>query len=115
MATAGKIVRANDLTFQELRRVNPARSLDAFGFELHDWSPSDWAMATLGEMGELANYLKKSELRGESIDRKAIEDEFADVQIYLDLWAARMGVDLGAVTRRKFNEVSDRRGSSIKL
>ncbi len=47
--------------------------------------------------------------------RRAIADEAADVVIYLDLLCERFGIDLGEAVRRKFNQVSDRTGTDIKL
>ncbi len=90
------------------------RCLENFKPALKDWSPSDWALATTGELGELCNFLKKRR-RGDSIDPKAIRDEFADVILYLDLWAASEGIDLAEAVISKFNEVSDRNGSHIKF
>lgn len=46
---------------------------------------------------------------------KEIGKELADIITYADLFAARLGIDLGQIVRDKFNEVSDRVGSEIKL
>jgi NTP pyrophosphatase (non-canonical NTP hydrolase) len=48
-------------------------------------------------------------------ERQELALELADVQAYLDLLARRAGIDLGAATREKFNIVSDRVGSDVKL
>ena len=45
----------------------------------------------------------------------AASKELADAQIYLDLLAKSIGVDLGEATRAKFNEVSDRVGVPVYL
>jgi hypothetical protein len=37
------------------------------------------------------------------------------VQTYLDILAFRAGVDLGEATLQKWNEVSDRVGSTVRL
>lgn len=47
--------------------------------------------------------------------RERIAAESADVVIYLDLLLARIGLSLGAAVHGKFNEVSDRVGSLVKL
>jgi hypothetical protein len=47
--------------------------------------------------------------------RPALMREFADVVGYLDILACRAGVDLGAATRLKWNEVSERVGCSLRL
>lgn len=104
------------LSFDRLRLANVTRSETSFGHALNDWSPSDWAMAAAGEMGETCNALKKR-LR-EDVDAPDLEDvgdEIADTICYLDLLAARLGIDLGEAVRRKFNKVSDRRRSEIRL
>jgi NTP pyrophosphatase (non-canonical NTP hydrolase) len=114
------------LSFNELRDANLAR-LPQFkngkGEPAHsqpdgsDWTDSDWIMAVTGELGELAN-IRKKVLRGDlsMIEAKqALADELADVQIYLDILAFRLDVDLGEAVRSKFNRVSDRVGCNVKL
>ena len=97
------------LDFADLRKANLAR-LPAFGHDtVRDWTPSDWAMATTGELGELCNLLKKR-LRGEDIPQQDIAFELADTLIYLDLLAAVLDIDLAAAVIEKFNIVSVRRG-----
>jgi hypothetical protein len=44
-----------------------------------------------------------------------LADELADVLTYLDLLAATLGVDLGRAAAQKFNEVSERVGSTVLL
>lgn len=94
------------LRFDELRHSNLLRCEDAF-HPLFEWSPTDWATAMAGECGEACNLIKKLR-RGEDIPTGQIADELADLIIYTDLLAARLGIDLGAAVVRKFNEVSDR-------
>lgn len=100
------------LTFDALRAANMERCVTAFGGH-DDWEPERWALATFGEAGEACNALKKL-IRGDG----SVEDvghEIADMVIYADLWAARMGLSLGEIIARKFNIVSDRVGSEIRL
>ena len=88
----------NGLTFNALRGANTAR-LPQFknkhGELAHskkdgsDWSPAQWL--------------------------QAVVDELADVVIYLDILAMRLGVDLGAAVMDKFNRVSVRVGSTVRL
>jgi NTP pyrophosphatase (non-canonical NTP hydrolase) len=101
------------LTFGRLRDFNVRRCESAFPM-CKDWTAADWMTALVGEVGELANLLKKIK-RGDEVDPLEVGKEIADVQTYLDLLAAHLGVDLGEATIQKFNEVSDRRGSGIKL
>ncbi len=83
-----------------------------------DWSPAQWLQAVVGELGEYANFRKKFE-RGDLSEHDFEEyaaKELADVQTYLDILAMRAldkpdqpharGIDLGAATMAKFNEVS---------
>lgn len=116
------------LTFEQLRAANLARIpqfKNALGLTCHlpdgsDWSDADWMTAVLGELGELANFMKKKR-RGDFdqteeflIDEK-IAFELADVVTYLDILAFRLGVDLGHATRVKFNLVSARVGCDVQL
>ena len=82
-----------------------------------DWSLAHWANAVTGELGEAANLIKKIERRDFTLDEARIElgKELADVQTYLDILAFRCGVDLGAATIEKFNEVSERIGCDVRL
>ncbi|MEX2629513.1 MAG: MazG-like family protein [Tistlia sp.] len=93
-----------------------------------DWSPAQWLQATVGELGEFANIRKKYE-RGDLSHAEYSQlaaKELADVQTYLDLLALRAldfadgtphpaGVDLSDATIAKFNEVSERVGSPVRL
>jgi len=101
------------LTFDELRHSNQNRCNLSF-HGITGWSPTDWATAFAGECGEACNLIKKLR-RGERIQPTAIADEIADCVIYADLLCNRLGVTLEAAIRRKFNVVSDRVKSEIKL
>lgn len=116
------------LTFNVLRSANLKRVVqfkDAKGRlshpkeegGLHNWTPADWMTAVVGELGELANLLKKVKRGDFTLEekRQEIEDEFADVQTYFDLLAASAGVDLGKATIAKFNQVSKRVGSGVMI
>lgn len=121
---------ADGLAFSELRRTSVERCALWHGGTfvtmaddsqlVSDWSAADWSNAAAGEMGELANVIKKirrqqTGMRGSVdpdmhvlLDQAA--DELADTVIYLDLVAAFLGIDLGAAIRRKFNAISEREG-----
>lgn len=118
------------LTFGRLRWANTAR-LPLFrnraGEIAHakadgsDWSPNDWMVAVVGEVGEAANLLKKMK-RGDfdtkdALDaaRAELEKELADIVIYLDLLAFQLGVELDSAVVQKFNEVSRRVGCAVFL
>ena len=80
-----------------------------------------WVQALVGEVGELANKLKKID-RGDydgcvpvvtQQNQLYIANELADIQCYLDILALKLNVDLGEATMRKFNAVSQRIGSRV--
>jgi NTP pyrophosphatase (non-canonical NTP hydrolase) len=113
------------MDFNELRRANLKRSAEVFS-PLESWSPGDWACAMAGEAGEACNFVKK--LRRLEDGKNTAKDpqsraaiiaevgnELADTVIYADLLAARLGINLDEALRGKFNEVSQRMGSSVKL
>ncbi len=113
------------LTFDRLRQVNVARC-EAVFHKLHDWTPTDWATAMAGESGEACNKIKKlRRLDGADAAMKndvyidqllhAIADELADTVIYCDLLAARLKIDLGQAIIDKFNEVSLKKNTHIRL
>jgi len=115
---------SDGLTFNTLRGANLRRLPEfknANGELSHtredgfDWTPNDWMTALCGEVGELANLLKKVR-RGEvDLHDPRISDELADIQCYLDLLAHRCGVDLGRATISKFNAVSKRVESRVYI
>lgn len=113
------------LKFDDLRAANLARLPEfrnakgkiAHNTDGSNWSTAQWLQALVGEVGELANELKKVD-RGDFTFNEAfskIASELADIQTYLDLLAYRLGFNLGDVTIKKFNEVSERVGSSVRL
>lgn len=111
------------LTFENLREANVKRCNQFH--EINSWSPTDWACAMAGECGECCNDIKKlrrlqtsPEWNNEdSRDAKTIIEraglELADVVIYADLLAARLGIDLAAVIQEKFNAKSREIGSDV--
>lgn len=117
------MIKIKSLDFDELRAANVPRCESVFS-KVNDWDIQAWALAVAGEAGEVAGAAKKL-LRGdthiwEKGERKPLTDltlglELADIVIYADLLAARMGMDLGELVRQKFNETSRRYGSEITL
>ena len=115
----------NKLSFQNLREKNIQRCEDVF-HPVDSWSLTDWATAMAGECGEACNEIKKlrrldgadksidTPFNREQLTRKTA-NELADLIIYADLLAARMGIDLGQAVVDKFNEVSEKRGSTFTL
>jgi NTP pyrophosphatase (non-canonical NTP hydrolase) len=71
--------------------------------------------AAAGEMGEACNIIKKLErdrhgLPGSRATVGQLADELADVIIYLDLIAAKTGIDLETAIKNKFNKDSHKHG-----
>ena len=109
-------------TLQKLKKANALRCVEAFKHTVGSWTPTDWACAVAGETGELCNLVKKWH-RGDLKDnhnpfagQKEIEkmaNEAADIVIYLDLFCQKMGIDLDAAIRNKFNYTSHKMGVDI--
>ena len=105
------------LTFEELRTANLNRVREYRHGEIDAWSPEMWFTAMMGEAGEFANFYKKY-IRGDYSFEEVLpnlQKELADIQIYLDLLAARLNINLAEATRNKWNESSQRIGSNLKL
>lgn len=117
------------LTFNTLRRGSRARLPEfrnAKGDLAHPellagaecaWTPNDWLTAVTGELGELANVLKKVK-RGDLTLEEALpklKQESADVIIYMDLLAQCCGIDLGDAIIETFNAKSVQVGSRVRL
>ena len=133
------------LDFKTLREANVARCNSALGnindWSATDWgcamagetgeAMEELVVAVLslmlaGKAGKPCDTVKKlKRLHGadsyiDSTEKREelkikIGKELADMLIYADLLAARLGIDLGAAVVQKFNEVSDLRKSDIKL
>ena len=104
--------KKQNLDLSRLRTAN-VRRCKHFGHTLFKWSATDWGCALAGEVGEALNLVKKIK-RGDFSEgdvREDIADELADILIYLDLLAARLGIDLSEATIRKFDRVSARIGA----
>lgn len=124
------------LTFAQLARASQAR-LPHFktkdGVVYHtadgsDWSPLEWGGALAGEVGEALNIAKKLKRGDYTLDdvdpdpkahgctvRESLAKELADTTCYVEALARVTGIDLGEAVRSKFNEISERIGSSVKL
>lgn len=114
------------LSFDDLRNANVRRLpqfKNAHGAPAHDmadgsdWSPAQWLQALVGEVGEYANLRKKYERGDISYDDfiRLAKAELADIATYLDILSFRLGIDLGAAVVAKFNKVSERVGSDVRL
>ena len=106
------------LTFNTLREANTRRMLtDKYSVCERTWTTAHWLQAMVGEVGELANILKKVD-RGDFprvVAYPQIAAELADIQTYLDILAHKLNINLGEATIGKFNIVSKRVGSDVYI
>lgn len=111
----------NKMEMKEFSARNLARCESPSGFNhaLSSWSLSDWMTATLGEIGEAANIVKKLNRVRDGIPgnvetpeqlRKNLADEIADTFIYLDLLAQSQGICLEEAVLAKFTKTSEKLG-----
>ncbi|MCG8585955.1 MAG: hypothetical protein MI757_14705 [Pirellulales bacterium] len=103
------------LTFERLADMNAQRCEEAFP-QCRDWDASDWAVALAGEVGELCNLIKKMR-RGDDLGSPwdAVAEELADIVTYVDLLASHLHFNLEDVVRDKWDKVSERVGSPLRL
>jgi len=102
------------LSFGDLRVANLARR-GAWGGAV--WGLPQWGNALAGEVGELCNVIKKID-RGDFTLASARGDlgrEAADILTYLDLLTFYADVSLEDALVEKWNEVSRRVGSLLRL
>lgn len=111
-APATKPLDFDELRIANLKRLPHFPHMPNEGED--DWSLQDWAVAAAGEMGEMCNLVKKLR-RGEPVDPADVGREIADTITYLDFVAWKLGLDMGQEVIRKWNEVSERIGSDIRL
>lgn len=115
------------MDFEELRNANVTRCEESF-HSIDGWTPSEWSNAMAGEVGEACNLTKKmarvwpSNRLIKQWDKKTLEQleselalELADVVIYADLLATRIGRRLEDCVREKFNMKSAEIGSAVRL
>ena len=117
----------SDLLLSAIREANRTREplfKNALGVPYHtaddgsDWSIAEWTNAMAGEAGEACNFSKKLKRGDFSNSEEGLDllmEEIADVVLYADLVAWRVGRNLSDAIRDKFNKVSDRIGCDIKL
>ena len=105
----------DSMTFQKFSALNHARCRDGFKHNPDSWSASDWMVATMGELGEAANVLKKLNrerdgIKGNTVSaqvlREELASEIADTFIYRDLMSQALGIDLESAVRRTFDAKS---------
>ena len=105
------------MTFGEFSQANRERceSPQGFNHPLNGWSASDWMTATVGELGEAANVIKKLNryrdgVPGNKVSEQELRDqlrkELGDVFVYLDLLCQSVGVSVADAATEVFNAKS---------
>lgn len=102
---------------QKFSYMNLDRNIYGFNHSLEDWSEAEWTNALAGEAGEAANFgkkiircsggvaiLNKGQTKEQYVAKLA--EELADVVIYADLCAAKIGVNLWEEIIKKFNKTT---------
>lgn len=130
---SNEIERLSFWTLQQANRARLPQFKDKHGNICHskpdgsDWTPAQWLQAMIGELGEYANVRKKFERGDLTFGEYEVlaEKELADVQTYFSILCLRAlddgtmahpdGVDLGQAVTDKFNEVSERVGSTVRI
>lgn len=117
----------SNLTFDNFSYVNRKRSAEDFAHDPHDYPVILLALKVSAEVGELVQAIAKHEdfISASEWDeheqrydllQKQITSEIGDVIAFLDLIAERYARGtLGDIVAQKFNAVSDRIGSDIKI
>ena len=105
---------SHNLTFYQLSEGNRQRQRTVFRQTL-EWTPADWITAITGELGEAANFIKKKKRGDGDLGILDIVKELADVIVYTDILIQFYNYDTGAVVASKFDEISERVGSDVKL
>jgi len=114
------------MTFGEFSSANRHRceAPDGFNHALNSWDASDWMTATMGELGEAANIVKKLNrfrdgINGnkETIDelRAKLRRELGDTFVYLDLFCQSLGFSIADAACEVFDRKSEEIGYPIKL
>lgn len=106
-------MKSETLTFKQFQDTNASRC-EANMHPIKDWTPLEWIGCAAGELGEAANLIKKLK-KGKKINKQYIAYELADTISYLSLTASSLGIELDKAIIEKFNIVSDRYKSKIKL
>lgn len=108
------------LTFKQFSEANAQRApgfTNSKGEKFGEFTPLEVCGCAAGEMGELANLVKKVRRGDFAIDdvRQKIADEVGDTVTYLAILCNKLDIDFGEACRVKFNAVSDRVKSEVKL
>ena len=114
------------MTFEQFSEANRKRCESAQGFNhpLGSWSTSDWLTATVGELGEAANVIKKLNRVRDGVPgnkqtpdqlRDMLRKELGDVFVYLDLLSQSLGFNIADAATEVFNAKSAEIGYPVTL
>lgn len=108
------------LTFDELQYKNAKRGQEWTKGATGDTNLEFAVIELAGEVGELANAVKKRlrwllKMPGGVEDLEPIREELGDVAICASLLANKLGVNLGDAVRDKFNKTSEKHGFETRL
>lgn len=101
------MARRSLISFDELRRKNIERC-PHYGYPVEERTPIEWLDRLYDEVLELSHAV-------ESHNKQDIGKEIADVVTFCDLLATRYGFNLGDLVLDKFNEISQRVGSDVRM
>jgi NTP pyrophosphatase (non-canonical NTP hydrolase) len=99
------------MTFKEFQKMNRAREgVIHYLIGGEAWTPADWCLAIAGEVGELANILKKIKRHDCPLDsvRDKIKKEVADIITYADHLMTCVEGDTEEELQKKFDEITQR-------
>jgi NTP pyrophosphatase (non-canonical NTP hydrolase) len=114
------------MTFGQFSQANRERCESPLGFNhpINAWSTSDWMTATMGELGEAANVVKKLNrvrdgVPGNKVSadelRVQLRKELGDVFVYLDLMCQSLGFSVADAAAEVFNSKSAEIGYPVQL
>jgi NTP pyrophosphatase (non-canonical NTP hydrolase) len=114
-----------DLTLEHIMAVNKTRC-EAWHKGDQPWTAERWITAIVGELGEMANNVKKQFrasdgsvgiLNGVTIEEleKEEQKEWADTMLYMLLYATYRNIPASDIIREVFNAKSDQLGFVERL
>lgn len=105
--------RRTIISFNELRQKNIDRC-PHYGHTVEERSPLEWYDRIWDEILELGHTVESYDMDFNTTTRD-IGKEIADVVTFCDLLATRYGLNLGKLVLDKFNEVSERVDSDVRM
>jgi NTP pyrophosphatase (non-canonical NTP hydrolase) len=105
------------MTFEEFTAANRKRCQESFGRPIDETSVTPMVLGLAEEAGEVSGAVRSmlGITKRKSKTAADVLDEIADVVQYADLLAACLGSSLESALVSKFNRVSERIGSPVRL